>query len=332
MNMTAKQLLRIAHAVRGQLLALRMSRQHQVGQKLAMLAGEIERLQKIRRQLCICESRSWNAASAKLSDNIHTELAQMRYVMPDITRTLETQNDEVPVVSEIYWELVQTGEEFHGLNYDKTAAVLSVTTEPIELEEVYLGKFEIQLYISNLSDTAHRNPYQVEALDPHPATGNESVTHPHVSDKHLCAGDGSTALHTALTSGRICDFFVLARSVLTNYNSSSPYVKIEEWDGAPCYDCGYVTSEDDRFWCASCENDFCEECISSCRVCEESHCRNCLEECEACGDLVCSSCTRHCSNCNKSICKFCFEEAQCPCLEEIEDEEAVDIDSSTEAA
>ena len=56
--------------------------------------------------------------------------------------------------------------------------------------------------------------YRVVALDPHPAGSDESVTHPHVRDEQLCAGDAAAAIRSALAGGRICDFFLLVRSVL----------------------------------------------------------------------------------------------------------------------
>ena len=39
--------------------------------------------------------------------------------------------------------------------------------------------------------------YRVIALDPHPATKSESITHPHVQDERLCEGEG----HAAIAAG-----------------------------------------------------------------------------------------------------------------------------------
>ena len=136
--------------------------------------------------------------------------------------------------------------EFERFDYDAKQQTLSITTEPIRLENVYLGEFSIQLHIDRLSQVPRRrNVYRIVAEDPHPATSNDSVTHPHVRDEELCAGDATAAINAALETGRICDFFLLVRSVLMTYNGHSPYVPLAEWNGRACNDCGYVTDSDD---------------------------------------------------------------------------------------
>ena len=110
--------------------------------------------------------------------------------------------------------------------------------EPITLEDVYLGEFEIRLDVFRLSELSSRIPYTVIALHPHPASSSDDVTHPHVSGRHLCEGDGSAAIRAALSHGRLFDFFSMVLGVLRTYNSDSPYVRLEDWNGVSCYDCG----------------------------------------------------------------------------------------------
>lgn len=156
-------------------------------------------------------------------------------------------------------------------------------------------------------------------MDPHPASCNECVTHPHVSDERLCPGDAGAAINMALSAGRICDFFLLVRSVLTSYNPGSPYVSLDNWHGKACYDCGYVVDGDEIYWCCYCENDFCSDCSSYCRRCEDTFCRSCLEECQVCNDLICRSCMTSCPECNEQLCKNCLDDMECPCLKENEE-------------
>ena len=146
------------------------------------------------------------------------------------------------------------------------------------------------------------NVYSIVALDPHPAACNEAVTHPHVSDEGLCAGDGGAAIQMALANGRICDFFLLVQAVLTTYNSGSPYISLDNWYGTPCYDCGYSMDTEDAHWCEACEHDYCSECISCCEKCEGWFCRGCLTECEICGDLYCRGCMTTCPDCGRELC------------------------------
>ena len=122
-----------------------------------------------------------------------------------------------------------------------------------------------QLGISDeLADTFRRQAFLIEALDPHPATESEGVTHPHVRDEMLCTGEASSSISAALEAGRIADFFLIVRSVLTTYNPESPYVSLDNWNGEPCVDCGYYLNDDNRYFCEECEEHFCDECMSGC--------------------------------------------------------------------
>ena len=148
-------------------------------------------------------------------------------------------------------------------------------------------------------------------------------------------GDAGAAISAALAAGRICDLFLLVRSVLMHYNPHSPFVSLDNWHGIACHECGYITSGDDVFWCAACEHDFCGDCSSYCRRCDESTCINCLENCPACDEPVCPSCMTRCPDCEEPICKTCLEEQQCPCIEENEenqDEQAENMSATVTAA
>ena len=65
---------------------------------------------------------------------------------------------------------------------------LEVFTDPIVLEETFLGDFEIRLEIEKLAELRDSSAFQIIAVDPHPAATNDNVTHPHVSEEYLCAG------------------------------------------------------------------------------------------------------------------------------------------------
>ena len=140
-----------------------------------------------------------------------------------------------------------------------------------------------------------------------------------MSDEQLCAGDASAPIHQALLGGRLCDFFTLVRSVLTHYNSNSPYVALDNWEGVACYECGYMIPGDEDYWCSGCEHRFCRECVTSCSQCEDYFCRGCLTECAACQELVCASCLSECPDCGRELCSNCLEDNECPCVEENEE-------------
>jgi hypothetical protein len=322
MDIPRRKLVRLAEVIRQQLLLLQGSRYTEVMQRTHHVAESMDRLRRDSGLLAICLSRNWYAAAGQVTERIAQNLGGLQYLAGEIERIADPSKVKPPAIRDILADLEQAQDEFESLKYVEDSDLLAVTTEDIELEGYYLGPFEIQLHIASLAEMErHNSIYGVVALDPHPATCDEAVTHPHVSGERLCEGEASAAIESALMNGRICDFFQLVNAVLTNYNPSSPYVALADWEGRPCYGCGHTMGTDDTHWCSHCENDFCDECVSYCRRCDETACGGCLEECSACGEPVCPSCKTTCPDCARLICRNCLDEKQCPCVQERKEQE-----------
>jgi len=336
MDVSARQLMQVAADIRSRLLTFRRSRYSYVEQQLALLTEAMQRLESFRRKLNICGQRNWSLAAAKLMRMGQSVVNDVPHHAQDVRRALEACGAEPSPVKAVFAELVQADQEFGGIEYDKSSRTLVVVTDDITLEEVYLGPFEIHLHIPSLADMRYNLMYRIVARDPQPAASNSSVTHPHVTDESLCAGDASAAIHAALATGRICDFFVLVRSVLTTYNPGSPYIPLDSWFGVNCYDCGTSMDSEDTCWCRACEQDFCSDCVSCCHQCDETTCLGCIRDCSVCGDStclncidscpvceepVCHSCLTKCPDCERQLCRLCLEEEQCPCIQENEENE-----------
>jgi hypothetical protein len=322
MELPQRKLIRIAETIHHQLQLLQVARFTEVIRRTVHLMENMDEVRRTANLLAICLGRKWNTAADQMADRIAQNLRDLPYDAGEVGRMVDACKLKLPAVRDILADLEQAQEEFEQFRYAEDDDLLIVTTDVIELEGVYLGNFEIQLRIGSISEMKrHGSVYRVVANDPHPAACNESVTHPHVSDEHMCEGDAGAAIEAALTNGRICDFFQLVSAVLSNYNPNSPYVALGDWEGRPCYDCGCTMGGDEIHWCSSCENDFCDECTSYCRRCDETTCTGCLEECSACGDRVCPSCRMKCPECGKLICKTCHEEGQCECVQETQEQE-----------
>ncbi len=329
MSLSQRQLIRIASRIRDQLLTLKQSKQRQVENRATGLIEQMSRLVAIRRKLNLCEIRNWQAAGEKVLRQVEAALRDIPYHIQQVEQAVQACNIKVPSVTEVYQELIQADEEFDGLMYHSEGDLLAVTTEPIELSDVHLGEFEIQLHVPSLAEMRYNAIYRIVALDPHPAASNECVTHPHLSDERLCPGDAGAAINMALAAGRICDFFLLIRSVLTHYNPDSPYVSLDNWHGTACHECGYVVSGDDIYWCDCCQQEYCGECASCCRRCDESICIGCLESCTVCDEPVCPSCMVVCPECGERLCRNCLDDMACPCIEENEENEDEEGDDTT---
>jgi hypothetical protein len=253
------------------------------------------------------ELRGWHLAAAELS-------MDLRYVLPSLESQLATIINDLPsrtvpdttaTTSEICQDLVALHEEFVQIDYDRSGGWLSVTTEPIELEGIYLGPFEVRL-----DWRRDEQAYRIIAKDPHPPESRENVTHPHVMDEILCEGDGRQAIRQALAQGRLLGFFTLVAGILRTYNPESPFVELALWYGQSCSDCGAVVSDDDCFVCQRCGSALCEGCKISCCGCEDSCCSGCTASCAACDERFCRRCLRSCQQCRGCVCSSCLDEQE----------------------
>lgn len=331
MKLTDKQLIRIAVHLRDQLRVLQSTRRKQFLKTFDGIIDKVDLLHSAKRKLICCHNRQWHAATENIMSSVSLLLADIPNYLHQPEQVIKLSKIQLPSLKEVYRDLLQADEEFGNLMYHTEGDLLTVTTEPIELDGVYLGPFEILLHIPALSEMQYNSIYRIVALEPNPATSNDAVTHPHVSDERLCAGDAEAAINAALSSGRICDFFQLVSSVLSNYNSDSPYVSLENWSGYSCYECGYLASEDDSYTCYGCDNGFCNECVSFCPICDDSFCRQCIELCPVCSNPACKYCMTICPECEEPLCKHCDENNECNCQQQEQENEEQQTTNAAEA-
>ncbi len=327
MDKQQRGLLRLADRVRTQVIEQHNRCLYDLSGQVQSLHEQLNDLLGLRRRLTLCRDHGLAAAAEILRSDLRYSTGAILSDLQQIRTQLERPLPLIPELRSIWLELAQIGQEFEEWEYDVDAQVVRVTTEAIELEEVYLGPFRIELALNMLSTPSRWPAYKVIARDPHPAQGNESVTHPHVSEQRLCEGDASAPIRSALQQGRLCDFFILVRQVLQTYNRHSPYVALDRWTGIACSDCGYLTDDDSRYGCERCGNDFCGECSHSCSCCDDSVCSGCSSTCPACDQTVCTGCQRRCAECGDTVCRKCIDEDLCPsCRDNQKEKENEDIE------
>jgi len=316
--MNDKEMVRVASVIQAALWQLRKSRYKRCAAQLSLFAGTIQVLIHDSRNLAAALSRDWFAAAERSCKNISGKLREIPLLVSNLQSLVERRHRDVPNLSGIAEELRALQQEFDDVEFNREEEALCVTTEPITLEDIYLGEFRIELHLDKLHELYHKVPYFVVAIDPHPAATDETVTHPHVSNDVMCEGDGAAAIKVSLETGRLVDFFVMVRSILTTYNPGSPYVSLADWYGVSCYECGYVMDNDSSYYCTYCENVVCDECSTGCASCGESVCKSCAATCEICERSLCPQCAKaRCSECESVCCESCLEDGLCPgCREE----------------
>lgn len=222
---------------------------------------------------------------------------------------------------------------------ETTETTICYITEPIVLEGAELGRFKIEFSLDLLRKTIYGRLGGIKAwaLEPNEKRG---YFHPHVDSGRLCSGDAQNALALAITSLDIQAFFEIVEAVLNTYNPESPYIKIEEWTGYTCSDCGapglseYYTCEGGDCWvtlcsdcalfCSECEQYYCTSCYTQsedlvklyCLKCERNQCLPCWENtgacCDSCGHWVCPDCLAFiCEECDDVFCDSCDNSTEC---------------------
>lgn len=263
-------------------------------------------LQGLQRRIEMARARGWHAAVKRLQEDLADALSDFRRQLEVPLRQLQATS-RVPCrkasITDIYRDLMALEQEFEDFKLDLSDKELTVTTDAIVLEGIYLGPFQIRLEWSNIGQASPA--YRVVALDPHPATKSDEITHPHVQGERLCEGEGRAAIAAALAEGRLFDFFVLVGQVLHTYGRGSAYVELDQWEGEPCSDCGDYVDSDDRYFCHRCDSILCSGCSYRCQGCDESFCSDCVGDCALCGCKSCSSCLEDCEDCGQPVCEDC---------------------------
>ena len=316
-----KRLVQVAGKVQEALTRLKHSHYLELMRRLMTSVGQLQELTAESRKMRISVTHGWFSTADRCCSRTSRLLGDIACSISQVKQFTESPQKKTPKLSLLVAELNQLEEEFGSVDFDNSENAVSVITDPITLDDVPLGPFKIQLGLGKLGDLYKDRPYLVIALNPNPAATDDGVTHPHVTGQKLCEGDGAAAITASLEQGRLSDFFTMVRSILNTYNPDSPYVALHDWDGEPCYECGYVMSRDNSYYCSFCDRVFCEECTTYCRQCEETVCLGCSGQCPHCEELVCQNCISKCTKCEELCCESCLEDDLCPnCIKEMEKE------------
>jgi len=316
-----KKLIQMATRVQEALLGQKHSHYLKLSKQLTAFSGQLQEITTESRKIELALAHQWFAATGKCCDRVYRLCNEISSSVSRARPLAERKKQDIPSLSTITEELQAAEDEFGGIDINLQKNTISVVTEPISLEYTYLGPFEIRLQVGQLSQLSQNAPFDVIALEPNPASSDETVMHPHVSSDKLCQGDGTLAIRQALSSGRVLDFFTLVTNVLKTYYPGGAYVGLDEWDGTPCHDCSFIVSRDNVYCCTHCDHDYCENCSTYCRICDDAYCLGCSEKCSACDHSICKDCMGQCAACEESFCIDCLEHGICEtCRQEKEQE------------
>jgi hypothetical protein len=266
------------------------------------------RLETLERLLVECHDRGWPHARRRCQERLVRALGELRCQIDEpISELSESSGRRTATLRELYDELRALAHEFAEVRVKLGESLVTVVTEPIVLEGMELGPFEIELSWRRRASSPFA--YLVRAQAPCPAAHDDSLVHPHVRDEQLCEGDGWAAIRRALGDGRLLDFFTIVAQTLATYNAQSAYASLDHWRGVACADCGDQVGDATR--CERCDALLCEDCACGCARCGRTACGACGAPCVACHEHCCPSCLERCSSCQEDFCERCCDEGEC---------------------
>jgi hypothetical protein len=269
-------------------------------------------------------SRGWNMAADRRLQAMSEQLQALSSRANLAAHRQHRPPAPVPGIQLLLDELRQIHQEFEQVAIQPKEKRIIVTTSRIVLEDLDLGPFAIELRLDELSVHPGSGCFRCIALDPHPPCTRNGISHPHVSDGQLCAGDASVPLTSAIKQGRLCDAFMLVHSVLNTYNAGSAYVSLDQWEGEPCPDCDRTMNSEESYYCEGCYRSICDNCIGRCDACDESRCDRCLEQDADTDQELCAQCRETCSECGNIVARsrIDVDSKLCPtCLEAHQEQE-----------
>lgn len=274
------------------------------------------------------QALGWYQAAARQRMAIAHDLERLRDRIHGLIRATAVPSPAPAVTTaSIYDELLAVAEDFDEWSCDEQELV--IVTEPIRLEGIELGRFEIRLDLQRLDAS---DPYRVTALTPNPAASSDGTTHPHVHDSKLCSGEGRPLISAALKEGRLYDFATVVDRVLHTYARGSAYVELANWSGTPCHDCDTSVDPEDASSCQACDETICGDCRTGCAQCGDTYCSGCIDRCPACEESTCSGCLNGCASCNEEFCESCLTEGLChACWEQAEEEREEEVETESDA-
>lgn len=272
--------------------------------------------------------RRWLFATEELRFRVRNACRALAHECGQLDELLKphTLPQRVPSLRDLYDDLIALHDEYEAVRIDRKAEVLAIRTDPIVLEGIDLGPFEIRMRWSTLP---YPPCYSIDALQPRRSAG-EGYTHPHVLSERLCEGDGRLSIQHALADGRLSDFFGIVARVLETYNSGSAYCSLEDWEGRECSGCGDSISHDESCSCSRCETVLCSDCWERCNCCDELFCSGCVTPCNSCEDVFCRGCLNTCSGCEGEICAKCRQPHR-RCRNCTEDEHSQEVETLVDA-
>ena len=137
---------------------LRKSRYLECVRQLSLFTGSLHEIAHGSRKLALALARNWLAASEECCRSISRHLSQIPYMCLPARIPPGQAAQGSAELGTILDELKAVQEEFDDVAFNAEEGALCAITEPITLEDTYLGPFRIALYLDKLQEMRPQDP------------------------------------------------------------------------------------------------------------------------------------------------------------------------------
>lgn len=315
--MNDKLIFRAATAYREMLIKIAQKNQALIDfpRHISQVKNLLHEISTWTQRLEITKANGWESATRFLKNNMINGLVRKITNNFAAMETELSEENEISVPSiKFLWQEIKS---LNGLfeDSDFRNGRLSVTTKPIVLEHdgetLGLGRFKIIIdFKTDIAARSYEHMIYMEALEPNCSPGEDNLVHPHVRGNEPCLGEAVGLMQEPFVQGQIESVFLILNSMLKTYNPISPYRTMEEWydEAHECSWCGNGLGEDEGYCCNDCGTSICDSCCWWCARCEEYYCESHSGfRCGWCEDTICGGCYHNeCKVCVASLCESCI--------------------------
>jgi hypothetical protein len=145
-----KQHVKAANMLLQSLYDLKQERLRKIQQRLDDFGFKCSEVTKDSRIFQNAVDRKWYLAAEKIRSRVSRNLNDFSYNLEHFKSIINSDDIQLPKSGDIVAELLQIEQEFGELKIDFDARTVSVITESIVLDDISLGPFEIQLFLSDI--------------------------------------------------------------------------------------------------------------------------------------------------------------------------------------
>lgn len=213
--------LRVANAVREQLLLLRQRRLLSSPEGTGRVVDKMHDLMAAYRKVELAGTDQLSRSRLRLEQKWDVTLRDLVGSIRQLAQPTKPMPDEMRSQQDLLGDLAKIRQDYGDYEHFSDEPLLAVTTPAITLLGTDRGRFRIYLNLLSLGRRTRKNVLTIHTLDLSCAATNGIIPHPHVLGDHLNTREYAEPIREAKLAGRIAEFFQLIVKALQSYDPTT---------------------------------------------------------------------------------------------------------------